>query len=278
MSRLTTLHPQCRFLTACMLVISLFCSFQVQAQPDFSGIWSGAMTTQENLYWGPEDYLCFPGCPKLLHTYLGDLLADSANDERPTNALVEEAFGVVIEDRMERSTAEGKRRIAESTSLENLDMAKFCEPYGFVRETLNALPIAISEKDGHIHIRYEEFNMERMIYMDGRKHPDNTDSSLLGFSTGHYEGNALVVETTGISSDYFISLSSPTIHYGSYADGSTAIERYRILDNPRRLVVDLTMHDPVTLNEPYTWTKTWLYTPEVEILQDSCEDVPGQME
>lgn len=266
-----------RFFLTNLLTIAVLHFPTVSAQPDFTGVWSGVMTTQDHLYWSPEDYLCFPGCPMLLHDHLGGLLADSANDERPTDELVGETFGVVIADRMARSTPEGQQRIEESTSTEDIDMAIFCAPYGFMRESLNALPLEISVLEGSLLINYEEFNLSRTIYMDGREHPDNLTLSPLGFSTGSIEDGVLMVETSGLSSDYFIALNSPTIHYGSYANGSKVIERYEIREDPRRLVLALTISDPVTLNEPYTWTKTWLYTPDVELLVDSCEDVPGQI-
>jgi hypothetical protein len=48
-----------------------------------------------------------------------------------------------------------------------------------------------------------------------------------------------------------------------------------VLDDPRRLELELTVEDPVTFTEPYVVTKTWLSTPEVELLQDSCGDLPG---
>ena len=41
----------------------------------------------------------------------------------------------------------------------------------------------------------------RRFYMDGRPHPDvkRITPSLYGHSTGRYEGNALIVETIGLS-------------------------------------------------------------------------------
>jgi len=236
------------------------------------------MTTQDHEFWNMEDYLCFPGCPQLMHDHLGSLLEDPANDDTPTDALVGQTFGVVIADRMARSTDEGKRLIEETTSNEEVDMAIFCEPYGFVREALNALPMQISERDGHLVIRYEEFNQQRIIYMDGRAHPDNGELSPLGFSTGRFEGNDLVIETSALAGDHLVGLNSPTVHYGGYADGASAVERYSLKNDPRRLEVQLTINDPVTLKEPYTWTRTWLYTPKITLMEDSCEEVPGEIE
>jgi hypothetical protein len=30
------------------------------------------------------------------------------------------------------------------------------------------------------------------------------------------------------------------------------------------------------LKEPYTMTKTWLYTPDVKLVVDSCGDIPAK--
>ncbi|MCP5144886.1 MAG: hypothetical protein H6978_08690 [Gammaproteobacteria bacterium] len=268
-----------RFLVVAVLSGGLNVAQAADAVPDgLTGVWSGSMTTPDNPWWNSEDTLCFPGCPKLFHDHLGSLLDDPTNDNTPVGELAGKTFGVVIADRMARSTAEGKRLIEASTATENIDMAKFCEPYGFVREAMNALPMRISHRGDHLLIEYEEFNLSRTIWLDGREHPKPAVNTPLGFSTGRFDGKTLIVETTGISGDYLIGLNSPTVHYGRFADGASAVERYVVRDEPRRLVLELTLTDPVTLNEPYVWTKTWLATPDVDLLVDSCEDVPGEMQ
>jgi hypothetical protein len=244
-----------------------------QAHPDFTGIWSGWVTTDDNLYWQVEDIPCFPGCPASFHAELAGLLDDSANAQKSTNDLIGIAMASMIADRMARSTPEGLERIKAS---ETVDLATYCEPYGFVREALNALPISIRTTKEGFTIDYEEWSLSRTIYMDGRAHPKDLALQPLGHSIGHYEGDTLVVDTVGLKGDYYASIVSPTIRWGSYADGATAVERYTIKENPRRLVAELTLIDPVTLKEPYVWTKTWLATPDVALVKDSCKDVPGQ--
>jgi hypothetical protein len=54
------------------------------------------------------------------------------------------------------------------------------------------------------------------------------------------------------------------------------VERYTVHDNPRRLELTLTLEDPVTFTKPLVVTKTWLYTPDVEIVQDTCSQQPGK--
>ena len=92
----------------------------------------------------------------------------------------------------------------------------------------------------------------------------------MGHSIGRYEGDALVVDTVAIQGDIFYSF----ITSGGYADGAHATERYTIQDNPRRMNVEITIEDPVMLREPYTVSKTWLYTPDAALIADSCEDYP----
>jgi hypothetical protein len=55
-----------------------------------------------------------------------------------------------------------------------------------------------------------------------------------------------------------------------------AVERYVVRDNPRRLELTLTLEDRVTFTKPLVVTKTWLYTPDVEIVQDTCSQQPGK--
>jgi hypothetical protein len=245
--------------------------------PDFTGVWSGFLTTQDDPYWTPADLACFPGCPVVLHEYLVAGLRDPANAAGKGTQLMAAAGAATMADRAARSTPEGLARIAATAVPGSTDLAAYCNPYGFVREALNALPLAIHEKGDHLVIQYEEFNLSRDIWMDGRKHPAHVASTPLGHSVGRYEGGQLVVDTVAIKADYFANAGTPNIWWGGFADGATAVERYSIRESPRRLVVELTITDPVTLTKPYVWTKTWLFTPDVKLLTDSCEETPGQL-
>jgi hypothetical protein len=94
---------------------------------------------------------------------------------------------------------------------------------------------------------------------------------LLGHSVGRVENSALIVETRRVTPD-LISDSSQAGHSGEL----TAVERYTVRDNPRRLELTLTLTDPVTFTKPLVITKTWLYTPDVELVQDTCSQQPGK--
>jgi hypothetical protein len=80
----------------------------------------------------------------------------------------------------------------------------------------------------------------RVIYMDGRPHAPATAKFYLGDSRGHWEGNALVVETTNFSQGF----------RGSNIETYKMIERFTRVDanNLKR---------EITFIDPKTWTKPW---------------------
>lgn len=235
----------------------------------YLGIWSGVFTTQEDEHWGLEEFACFAGCAPVARETLAGLLADPANDERPFSELMGEAIGVSVQQFMTILTPLGRQIQAENTG-EN-DPKLYCQPYGLVRQATNPLPIEISRDGEQLLIRYEEWSMLRPIYMDGRPHPEFRTPSMLGHSVGRIENGALIIETARVLPDRISDFNQ-----GGYSGELTAVERYTVRDNPKRLELTMTLSDPVTLTEPYVTSKIWLATPEVELVQDRCAEFPGK--
>jgi hypothetical protein len=236
----------------------------------FVGTWSGVFTTQEHEYWTFADIQCFVGCPQEFYDHLSGLLADPKNDAIPAFGLSAQstaAFEAVLDAML---TPLGKQ-VRAANLPENDPKFLNCQPYGFVREVTNPLPMTISRDGPHLLVRYEEWSLLRPIYMDGRAQPTHSTPSLLGHSVGRVENGALIVETTRVTPD-LISDSSQAGHSGELK----AVERYTVRDNPRRLELTLTLTDPVTFTKPLLITKTWLYTPDVELVQDTCSQQPGK--
>jgi hypothetical protein len=80
----------------------------------------------------------------------------------------------------------------------------------------------------------------RVIYMDGRPHPPKTMKFFLGDSRGHWEGNALVVETTNFSQGF----------RGSKVDTYKMTERFSRVDANH-------LRREITFEDPQTWTRPW---------------------
>jgi hypothetical protein len=243
---------------------------QPAAVDPFVGTWSGVFTTQDNEYWTAADIQCFVGCPLDFYNHLSALLADPANDSRPAMALAGQSSGVTGAAFEATLTPLG-RQVRDANVSESDPKFLNCQPYGFVREVTNPLPMQIVRDGEHLLVRYEEWSLIRPIYLDARAHPEHRTPSLLGHSVARVEGGALIVETANLTPDWI----SDSLRAGHSAD-LTAVERYVVRDNPRRLELTLTLTDPVTFSKPLVITKTWLATPGVELLQDTCSQQPGK--
>jgi hypothetical protein len=258
-----------------LLGVLLGTSFGVAAQTansvePFLGTWSGVFTTQEHEYWTFADIQCFVGCTLDFYDGLSKLLADPANDALPAMALSGQAGAASLAVLDAMLTPNGKQ-VRAANLPENDPKFLNCQPYGFVREVTNPLPMQISRDGNHLLVRYEEWSLLRPIYMDARPQPLHRTPSLLGHSVGRVENGALIVETTLVTPD-LISDMSQAGHSGEL----TAVERYTVRQNPHRLELTLTLRDPVTFTKPLVVTKTWLYTPDVELVQDTCSQQPGK--
>jgi hypothetical protein len=236
----------------------------------FVGTWSGVFTTQDNEYWTFADIQCFVGCPLDFYNRLSELLANPANDSKPAFALSGEAAAASNATLAATLTPFGKQ-VQEANKPENDPKFLNCQPYGFVREVTNPLPMQIRRDGQHLLVRYEEWSLIRPIYMDGRPHPTYATPSLFGHSVGRVENGVLIVETTRMTPD-LVSDNTQVGHSGEL----TAVERYTVRENPHRLELTLTLTDPVTFTKPLVITKTWMYTPDVEIVQDTCSQQPGK--
>jgi hypothetical protein len=85
-----------------------------------------------------------------------------------------------------------------------------------------------------------EHNTPRRIWMDGRQPAADAPSTPMGYSVGHWEGDALVVETTHLSPGWLDGSGLPMS-----GDGTRIVERYEF--GKDRLTMDRTM----TIYDPY---------------------------
>jgi hypothetical protein len=92
----------------------------------------------------------------------------------------------------------------------------------------------------------------RRVYLDGRKPSQKVldDPTYAGYSTGHWEGDTLVVDTLALRDDTFIEGFTP------HSDAMTVHERIR-LKEPGLLEDKITVTDPKALTKPWETVKTY---------------------
>ncbi len=141
-----------------------------------------------------------------------------------------------------------------------------CSPPGMPRLMITPYPFEWIIQDKQVTLLTEYLNQARRIYLDGRKHPDPEEAGLLfnGHSTGHWEGNTLVVETVNIRGETPIqSTGVPR------SDKMRIVERIRLL-SPDKMEDELTMYDPVAFTAPYKSTRTYSRIKDYEIVDYVC--------
>jgi hypothetical protein len=120
---------------------------------------------------------------------------------------------------------------------------------------------------------YGELNdVYRRIFLDGRKPLPKVldDPTFAGYSTGHWEGDTLVVDTVAIREDTLFDTFSP------HSDQFTVRERIRFT-SPGILEDRITVTDPKALLEPFTSVRTYrkVSAPNDELREFSCAEGLG---
>jgi len=140
-----------------------------------------------------------------------------------------------------------------------------CVPPGFPRSGLIIYPFEIVQADDLVVFLYESFGTVRRIYMDEREFPDYLPPAISGYSTGRWDQDALVVETTRVAPGLLSGGGIP-----QYGDVSV-LERYRLVDEGRGLEADVTITAPETFVETWSRSFTWELDPEGMIFESICD-------
>ena len=130
-----------------------------------------------------------------------------------------------------------------------------CLPLGmpaFMLNTHNAIEFLFTP--GRVTVLGEsDGNRLRRIYTDGRPLPSDPDPSSHGYSVGHWEGDTLVVETTGVTPQAYITELETT---GVPNNGDMKIlERIRIVENTIKEAD--TLEDILTITAPHVLSRPW---------------------
>jgi hypothetical protein len=137
-----------------------------------------------------------------------------------------------------------KARRAEN-SKDNPDA--HCLPMGLMQFHNHGQPRKIVQTPGLVIIMYEANYGLRQILMDGRTLP-NKDSQpwWYGYSTGKWDGDMLVVETSGFRDSGWLDIIGNPL-----TDAAKLTERFR-RPNYGTLEIDITIDDPKAYTKPWT--------------------------
>ena len=142
-----------------------------------------------------------------------------------------------------------------------------CLTRGVVDFDTIPMNIKFIQTPGTIAVLYEEYNHFRQIFMDGRPLPKPTQPAYLGYSVGRWEGDTLVVDTTGFNDIGWLD------NNGHPQTETTQItERYR-RRNFGHIDLELTIDDPKAYTRPWTVALSGLdLLPDEDLIEAICEN------
>ena len=141
-----------------------------------------------------------------------------------------------------------------------------CIPYTFPRVVIaGARPFEIFHVPGRVLVLYERDHNLRQIWMD-QDHPDGYPVSYMGYSTGRWDGDTLVVDTKHLrGQNNWLDSAGHLL-----SDAMHITERYHRTSHDT-LVIDYRFDDPKVYTRPWTGQRAFN-------LQPTKPGVPGIME
>jgi hypothetical protein len=139
-----------------------------------------------------------------------------------------------------------------------------CQPLGTVKMHLHPYPRKILQLLGLMVILYERDTVYRQSFLDGRPLPVDPQPSFYGYSTGRWEGDALVVETNGFKDGLWLDISGTPL-----TDAAKVTERFR-RPSFGKLEIDLTVDDPKAYTKSWAIRIDQTLAVDTELLQFFC--------
>jgi len=140
-----------------------------------------------------------------------------------------------------------------------------CLPLHPIQLHLHPQPRKIIQPPNLVMILYEANDGRREIFLDGRPlPPGDVQPWWYGYSIGRWDGESLVVETTGFKDQMWID-----------EHGTPASDRLRLTERFRRinfgtLEIQVTVDDSKTFTRPFTFTLQQRLVPDTELIEFVC--------
>jgi hypothetical protein len=141
----------------------------------------------------------------------------------------------------------------------------YCLPLHPVQLHLHPQPRKIVQTPGLVLIAYEANDGRREIFTDGRRLPTGEfEPWWYGYSVGRWEGDTLVVESTGFKDGSWLDE-----HGTPGSDALRVTERFHRPDYGT-LDVTVTIDDPKTMTRPFSFTLQQRLMPDTELIEFVC--------
>lgn len=149
-----------------------------------------------------------------------------------------------------------------------VDPEALCIIGGIPRHNASGLPFEVVHGAKKVAFLYWH-SYYRLIPIDpARKHTEDPDPSFFGEELGHWEGDALVIDSIGFKDTQVWADENGSPH----SDALHVVERWTRPDADH-IHVDTLIEDPKFYTRPFTYARTWvLGKPDEEVHEYSCSE------
>lgn len=166
-------------------------------------------------------------------------------------------------------TATGKAAYVNHDSKD--DPTANCWLPGVPRIMQSPYPAQFVQNSDHLVILFEYMHTFRSIPLNGRPHPANMEPAFMGDSTGHWEGDDLVVDTVGMKGPPWTWLDTAGHQHSSELH---VVERFR--RTQENIEYQYTVDDPQMYAKPWTLKRVLKPLPLTaglpELIEYSCSE------
>jgi hypothetical protein len=165
------------------------------------------------------------------------------------------------------AAAEAKARAdAQQAGTPMTDTTAQCMPSGTPRIMGAPYPIKILQTPKEFVILHEVQHLFQFVYLN-EQHPADLDPTFMGHSVGHWEGNTLVIDTTGLKKETLINEAGDP-----HSDKLHLIQRWTKSADGKEIHNLLTIDDPGAYSKPYVTEFVYYWRPEIRFLEYICEE------
>jgi len=210
-------------------------------KPDFSGMWFANVP--------PKDY-----CKE----------KDCIQEERMAREQIN--LGIKLEGGLPYTDWSKEQMAKRRANGGRDDPHTYCMPPNFPRAWTLPQYIKIIQTPTEMVLLHEFNAAYREVFIDGRPLPKNPNPTWNGYSTAHWEGDTLVIETNGIRDDMWLDIQ-----------GSPVTESARVTERLKRVNFGI-MQVEIAVNDPKAYTRPWSVTIEMAaqvdttMLEEICLD------
>ncbi len=140
-----------------------------------------------------------------------------------------------------------------------------CQPLGMPGAMMSPHPIEFVERGSDIELRLEEWDAVRTIHMDDTSVGSNEAATRMGYSTGRWDDETLIVTTIDIDYAFMDEHGTPQ------SEAVEVVERFTLSEDERSLDWAATVTDPGTMTEPVVaFTTRWEWVPGETLQPYDC--------